>query len=236
MIIASINIARLHPIIVHAPIGIMLFVAILEIGKRRFKITSLEKATSIALLWGFISSVFTITTGLLLADQGVYNEETLLQHKTLGIITCGLLLLLYLGYTNRVSFLKRIYGYLLPVSILTVMITGHFGGTLTHGPGYLFSKPNSDSQITETHKQVTRHTVEIKGMKFIPNHIEVDRGDTIVFVNKDFVPHDVTEEATRKWSSSILQSGDSWVLIADESLDYFCSLHIVMKGRIRVRL
>ena len=36
------------------------------------------------------------------------------------------------------------------------------------------------------------HTVRIEGMKFVPERVEVAAGDTIVWTNKDIVPHTVT--------------------------------------------
>jgi len=235
----EINIARFHPILVHLPLGILLFTALLQLCKTYLKIVGLEKAISIGLFTTIISSIFTITTGLLLADQGAYDESTLTLHKRLGIATGILSLLLYLGHTNRNFFLKKAYPYLLPITVMVVMITGHFGGTLTHGPNYLFSKPNevsiSNPNDYTIYENTTNHTVEIKNLKFTPNYIEVNIGDTITFINRDFIPHDVTEETTKKWTSSILETGNSWQLVVTESADYFCSLHVVMKGKIRIR-
>ncbi len=80
----------------------------------------------------------------------------------------------------------------------------------------------------------TRDTVIIKMMKFIPDTIEVREGDTLVFVNKDMVAHDVTEK-DRAWNSPKIEIGESWEMIAKESVNYFCSIHVVMTGRISVK-
>lgn len=77
------------------------------------------------------------------------------------------------------------------------------------------------------------HTVEIRQMKFEPEVITVKKGDKIVFVNHDLVNHDVTEEG-KTWSSSTLEPEKYWALIATESQNYYCSLHVVMKGKIIV--
>src|SRR5690606_7306496 len=76
------------------------------------------------------------------------------------------------------------------------------------------------------------HTVEMKQMKFIPEMLTVNKGDTIIFVNRDMLTHDVTEEALKAWSSSPLKANESWKLTAMESVNYFCSIHPVMKGKI----
>lgn len=80
----------------------------------------------------------------------------------------------------------------------------------------------------------TTHLIEIKEMKFQPESLLVEAGDSIVWVNRDMVAHDVTESKDSKWSSSTLASGASWGLIVKESADYYCSLHQVMKGKLLV--
>lgn len=78
------------------------------------------------------------------------------------------------------------------------------------------------------------HYVEIIQMKFQPEVINVNKGDTIVFINKDIVTHDVTEELHKSWTSKPIASGNSWKMVATQSVNYFCSLHVVMKGKIIV--
>jgi len=79
------------------------------------------------------------------------------------------------------------------------------------------------------------HVVEIKGMKFLPEEITVTKGDTIEWINKDITTHDVTEEPTKAWTSKPIASGKSWRMTVKESTDYFCSIHVVMKGKIITR-
>ena len=76
------------------------------------------------------------------------------------------------------------------------------------------------------------HTVEIKGMAFLPPEIKVNKGDTVIFINRDPVDHDITEEDRKLWSSSPLHPGQSWSKVITGSANYFCSLHVVMKGKI----
>jgi plastocyanin len=77
-----------------------------------------------------------------------------------------------------------------------------------------------------------KHTVEIREMKFQPAELMVQKGDTVVWINKDIVSHDVTEEAGKSWASSPLATGQSWSLIVTQGANYYCSLHVVMKGRL----
>jgi plastocyanin len=79
------------------------------------------------------------------------------------------------------------------------------------------------------------HRVEIKGMKFQPAELNVKKGDTVVWINRDVVVHDVTEETKRAWTSSAIPADKSWKMVAQQNADYFCSIHPVMKGKIRVQ-
>jgi plastocyanin len=77
------------------------------------------------------------------------------------------------------------------------------------------------------------YTVEIVQMKFQPAVLNVHKGDTVIFVNKDIVDHDATE-VNKAWNSPPLATGDSWKWVAEKSSDYYCSIHLVMKGQIIV--
>ncbi|MEJ5961833.1 plastocyanin/azurin family copper-binding protein [Pedobacter immunditicola] len=78
------------------------------------------------------------------------------------------------------------------------------------------------------------YTVEIKDMKFVPEAITVKKGDTVLWVNRDIMNHDVTEEKTKAWKSSPISTGTSWKMEVTNDANYYCSIHVVMKGTIRV--
>lgn len=90
-----------------------------------------------------------------------------------------------------------------------------------------------EKEIAPPGPTVKIHTVEISQMKFIPEEVTVKKGDKIVFVNHDLVNHDVTEES-KAWSSSTLEPEKYWSVTATASQNYYCSLHVVMKGKIKV--
>ena len=89
---------------------------------------------------------------------------------------------------------------------------------------------------TEMEKNLPKvHTVEIKQMKFQPAELIVQKGDTVVWINNDIVAHDVTEEPGKAWTSSVMPVGESWRLVVTQSADYYCSIHVVMKGKLIVQ-
>lgn len=79
------------------------------------------------------------------------------------------------------------------------------------------------------------HTVVIRQMKFSPAVLEVNKGDSIVFINKDLVSHDVTEASGKSWKSPALAPGDSWKKVVTKNSSYYCSFHPVMKGKVLVK-
>jgi len=79
------------------------------------------------------------------------------------------------------------------------------------------------------------YNVEIKQMQFQPASLTLQKGDTVVWINRDIVTHDVTEEPNKAWSSSVMPSGKSWSLVVTKSADYYCSIHVVMKGKVIVQ-
>lgn len=83
-------------------------------------------------------------------------------------------------------------------------------------------------------KPVT-HKVVISGMKFHPDTLTVAKGDTVVWINKDIVTHDVTAYPDSAWTSGPITQDASWKKAFTHSFEYFCSIHPAMKGKITVK-
>ena len=75
------------------------------------------------------------------------------------------------------------------------------------------------------------HAVRIEGMRFVPERLEVTQGDTVVWTNKDFLPHSVTASEARVESGD-LAPGKTFRFVARNKgeMPYMCRLHPVMKG------
>jgi plastocyanin len=78
-------------------------------------------------------------------------------------------------------------------------------------------------------------TVVIEGVKYEPEALTVNRGDTVVWVNKDPFPHTVTAKGT--FDSHDIAAGKSWKYTARKAGEYayVCTLHPNMKGTLTVK-
>jgi uncharacterized membrane protein/mono/diheme cytochrome c family protein len=140
-------IGHFHPVLVHLPIGILLLTAIFQFLLRKEKYKSLHSAIGISLFLGMLSAVASCISGFMLSQTGDYDEQIVSRHQWLGIATACISLLAYYFYKKKNEFLKWI---MLLMAVL-IIITGHLGGSLTHGSGYLFSGlPDSSAAGSDT--------------------------------------------------------------------------------------
>jgi plastocyanin len=80
------------------------------------------------------------------------------------------------------------------------------------------------------------HTDAMEGMRFEPERLTVARGDTVVWVNNDLVPHTATSEAGG-FDSQIIRAGKTWKFTARKTgaFPYSCTFHPTMKATLDVR-
>lgn len=83
-------------------------------------------------------------------------------------------------------------------------------------------------------KKPKMHLVEIRQMQFQPSELVIPKGDSVTFINKDLVVHDITEEKEKSWQSSALSPNQHYKMVVLRSADYYCSIHPMMKGKLRV--
>lgn len=75
-------------------------------------------------------------------------------------------------------------------------------------------------------------TVIIAQMQFIPAALNVKIGDSIVWINKDLVDHDITSDKSDSFYSDTLHIGKTWKIAVKDSAGYHCSIHPTMQGRL----
>ncbi|GAA4237637.1 hypothetical protein GCM10022291_24990 [Postechiella marina] len=133
-------IGNFHPLILHIPIGALLGVFVLEVVNLIKPKLQLENASKILLWFTVISLIPAVIFGMFLASSGGYNVEVLSFHKWLGWATallCVWLLVFRLWAYTKSQKTIRIYQGLLFINVILLTFAGHYGGSLTHGAGYL---------------------------------------------------------------------------------------------------
>src|SRR5829696_2706748 len=121
---------RLHPAIVHLPIGFLVVLAALEIVRWFKRFRGAAEARTIVLALLVVSSIVAVIFGLLLEEEGGYNADLLFWHKWMGIGLAGGCVATAMAFWSRSRFLYA--GFLLVTLALLVPST-HFGGSMTHG-------------------------------------------------------------------------------------------------------
>lgn len=79
----------------------------------------------------------------------------------------------------------------------------------------------------------TTHRIEISQFRFVPDNLSVQPGDTIIWTNRDVVPHKVTA-TDESWDTGALKTGESGSIVVSEdfNLRYFCPYHPTMKAEL----
>jgi mono/diheme cytochrome c family protein len=126
---------RLHPLVLHLPIGLLIGLALLEVVAlvARRDVASSTRAT---LIWlAALAAALTASMGWLLGKEGGYDPETLNVHRRFGIGVAIASLVLALVQTMRHRALATRLVLLVCVALL--LPAGHYGSALTRGAGFL---------------------------------------------------------------------------------------------------
>ena len=134
---------RLHPLVVHLPIGILLLAGVFYVLARIPRFSFLEKALPMTLLIGALSAAGAALFGWLLSLGSNYDETTLFWHKWLGIGVALLSAFAFWWTTGP----RKTPVVLLGLIVVVLSITGHLGGNLTHGADYLTQPLFGDEEV-----------------------------------------------------------------------------------------
>ncbi|MHA4810984.1 c-type cytochrome domain-containing protein [Flavitalea flava] len=167
---------RFHPVLVHLPIGILLMGLLLKVLSRYPKFGISDAVIKLVFIAGLFSALVSSLTGYLLSLSGEYDESLVAWHKWMGLGVCLISVVALLdltnnqqknkdagGLVNNAGFLgngkdksrKLISGALSVLLLILITVTGHLGGSLTHGSDYLTSALNGQAgPATVIHKPI----------------------------------------------------------------------------------
>lgn len=139
---------RIHPLVVHLPIGFLLLAALAEISVKWKKFEPLKPFTQYIWGLGAIAAFFAVLFGYFLSLSGDYNEDTIFWHKWSGVAVLLLSLVCYYISKKQIKIPFHGKSILATLVVVTIFYTGHLGGNLTHGSTYLLEyAPNPIRQL-----------------------------------------------------------------------------------------
>ena len=127
-------IGRLHPLLVHLPIGMIVALALLEVAAWFPKFQRANASAGFILALAAPLAVVTALCGWLLSLGGGYDAQLLFWHQWLGIATAGgsVVALVFFRLRKRFAYHASLF-----TTAAVMGAAGHIGGSLTHGSDYL---------------------------------------------------------------------------------------------------
>ena len=140
---------RLHPALVHLPIGVLVIAFLLQYAYRK---EGKRTVISLLLYLGWVAVLVATITGWVHAQEGEYAEAAVDRHRWPAyILLAGLTTLLFFHYKSAINSLyNKIYHAMLWATMILLVVTGHFGGEMTHGgPGLVSDSGRKTKQGQE---------------------------------------------------------------------------------------
>ncbi len=140
-------VGRMHPLVLHVPIGAMVFLVTLMLFQRKLDSAVAHQVIHVGLLLTSLSASIAALFGFFLSLQGDYGVEVLSLHRIGGIAVsflCYGALLWHHAEKKRSVFVA--IGIL---SCVVLVFTGHTGAVMTHGDNFLLA-PISKPKIVLT--------------------------------------------------------------------------------------
>ncbi len=133
---------RLHPMVLHAPIGLLIGLVALE-GFAVLRRRPLGSEVRVPLVWLVaLAAVGTATTGFVLGRSGDFEGDLVDLHRILGIaaaIAC-----LVAAVVQQRAGARGAYYLMLAVATGAMVVAGHKGAGVTHGENYLLEPFNAE--------------------------------------------------------------------------------------------
>lgn len=141
-------IGRMHPLLLHLPIGLLVLAFIFWLWKKNIEEDSFRKIFTLTLHVLAFTAALTALMGFFLSKEGGYEEEIFLKHKFLGVATAAFSYAALLIYQWRPGN-KILFGSTMVVSVAIMLLGSHYGANLTHGAGFVWQPLQEEEQTEE---------------------------------------------------------------------------------------
>ena len=135
-------IGHFHVALIHLPIGILLISLLLLWLRTNEKYHISHHVIKIILLIGVVAALLSCFTGYILSTTDNYEKPLVVWHMWMGIALAVASMFLYMKVARNEFDL--IYKLLAIGTLILIIITGHLGGSLTHGSDYISFNFNGD--------------------------------------------------------------------------------------------
>lgn len=129
-----------HMVVLHLPIGLFSFAALLELVAWFRPFEGLRRVLGASLGLGVLMAIVTTVLGLYRSSGGDYSQELLMLHRNTGIamtVVAGVTLVLHSAVLQSGNRWLWWYRGSLGTTLALLMAASHYGGSLTHGEGFL---------------------------------------------------------------------------------------------------
>ncbi|WP_209405000.1 DUF1549 domain-containing protein [Pseudozobellia sp. WGM2] len=162
---------RLHPLMVHFPIGLLVVALFMELLTLNGKRKGLREGIRWMVIIGAVSAILSTLFGWFLKSQDDYSGDLVDKHQYIGIATAvfsiAASILLQRTLQGKIKDF-RLYRGVLMTTVILLTITGHLGANLTHGEDFLTGVlPGSDEGYDDS-----------KGVALLAELKQVDSLDT----------------------------------------------------------
>jgi mono/diheme cytochrome c family protein/uncharacterized membrane protein len=128
-------VGRLHPLLVHLPIG-MLVIGLLLFWRSKWRGITTDQTTSFVFLMASITAMLSCVSGYLLSTSNDEYGSLVIDHRNAAIMLTVISGVFWWLLVRQVQPLLQ---YILSLIVLAMLVvTGHQGGTLTHGESFLW--------------------------------------------------------------------------------------------------
>ena len=141
-------IGRLHPIMLHFPIALILLALLLEFFRFRPEFQSqpfFQNFSKYLLLFSILTGLIAAIMGLFLSQEEGYSGQILDWHKWSAAGMVFLASLIY-AFRDYKWYQEKVSKIAIGVTTLSIILAGHFGATLTHGENFVL-EPILASQV-----------------------------------------------------------------------------------------
>src|SRR5882762_2455594 len=140
---------RMHPLMLHLPIGLLILAGLLAVFRRGFKKKSFHKFLNFVIYFSSLTAAITAIMGLLLSTEEGYDPLQLQWHLitgvTVSILSWWLLWLSHFGHRQQ-----NVFNISLGFTTIVLLVTGHLGSVLTHGENFVLAPLQGDKEEVTT--------------------------------------------------------------------------------------